>query len=693
METGVESSGAGGRHGGRGLELRLLGPLSVRRDGAELALPASRKVRGLLAYLALAPRPVRREALCDLLWDVPNDPRGELRWTMSKIRGLLDEPGRRRVTAGGEAVALDLGDCRVDAIEALRALEAGVEALDRDRLAALAGLFAGDFLEGLEIERAPAFGWWLVAQRRLFRDGHARVLERMIAALPPHAEAPDGLVEKWLALAPFDLRAHGRLLERLARGRRLREGEEHLAATARLFEAEGIDWMPLRATWQAVRAAPPAAVAVSPPVAPPTAMQPDPAPPRRGSIAVMPFADRTGGAGGGLADGLVHDVITRLAKLRSLQVIAWGSVASLAGRGIASDEAGRLLGVDYLTTGEVGQRNGMAVVSVELVDTRSGAIVWTELFERVSDAFEALDEIGSRIVASVSIEIEAAERNRAVLKPPHSLDAWESYHRGLWHAYRFSMEDNEQAQGLFRGAVRMDPTFARAHAGLSFTHFQNAFLFRIHDREREVGRALDAAGQSLVADDRDPSAHWAMGRALWLRGAPEQAVAELETSVDLSPNFVLGHYTLAFVNSQSGDAGSAILSADHSRHLSPFDPLLFAMLGARAMALLRLGRHDEAADWAIRATARPNAHVHILGIAALCLAVAGRLDEARGFVALIRRAVPGYDLDDFLAAFRFAPDAEALFRSGARRIGMAEPATLRPVRLAPVNAGSKAKGR
>ncbi|TAH50653.1 MAG: transcriptional regulator, partial [Betaproteobacteria bacterium] len=74
------------------MHIRLLGPLSVRRDGAELALPASRKVRALIAYLALAPRAVSRSRLCELLWDVPNDPRGELRWCLSKMRHVLDEP-------------------------------------------------------------------------------------------------------------------------------------------------------------------------------------------------------------------------------------------------------------------------------------------------------------------------------------------------------------------------------------------------------------------------------------------------------------------------------------------------------------------------------------------------------------------------------------------------------------------------
>ena len=98
--------------------------------------------------------------------------------------------------------------------------------------------------------------------------------------------------------------------------------------------------------------------------------------------------------------------------------------------------------------------------------------------------------------------------------------------------------------------MRLDPTFARAYAGLSFTHFQNAFQGWAK-REPEIDRAFEAAGQSLMADDRDPAAHWAMGRALWLRGRQDQSVIELEQAIDLSPNFALGHYTLAFVHSQA----------------------------------------------------------------------------------------------------------------------------------------------
>ena len=656
------------------IHVRMLGRLTIWRRGAPLTLPASRKVRALFAYLALALRPMTRSQLCELLWDVPNDPRGELRWSLSKVRSLVDERGRPRVQTRADTVWLDLSDCLVDAIEVARATGEGIQTLPAGRQRALAALFSGDFLEGLAMGRSPAFDGWLTAQRRRFRGCHAALLEHLVKRVPDDEAFP--YLEHWLQLAPFDPRVHDLLLSAFARRGQIREGEEHLAATARLFEGEGLDAAPLRDAWQSARARAAASseIRVSAPSMPAAGSDAVIIPAsRRASVAVMPFVDRsaTPDTRGGPADALAHDVITRLAKLRILFVIAEGSVFALHERHVGPEEAGRMLNVDYVVSGTIRRDGKQLTVTVELTETRTARIAWAEVLKhKLDDAFLVIEEIGNRIVASVASEIETIERNRAILRPPSSLDAWEAHHRGLWHMYRFSKADNERARRFFETAVRLDPTFARAYAGLSFTHFQNAFQGWAK-RGPAVDRAFGAATQGLMADDRDPAAHWAMGRALWLRGQDDQSVVELERAIDLSPNFALGHYTLAFVNSQTGDPKAAISSSDYSRRLSPFDPLLFGMLGARAMALVRLGRLQEAADWAVKAASRPNAHPHILAIAAFSLALSGSLDEARQWAAALRRAHPGYGIADFLGAFRFDPHGAALFRKGAKRLGMA----------------------
>jgi len=238
------------------LEIFLLGPVRVRRDGAPVPLPRSRKVRALLSFLALEARSIPRSRLCDLLWDVPSDPRGELRWCLSKLRGLLDQPDHQRVlTAGKDLVALDLSDCLVDALEVERAVDAGVAPLTIDRLSELSDLFCGDLLDGVDIDGNPELAGWLAARRQHYRALHVAVLSERARRAPRHTDEAFRHLGAWLGLAPFDQRAHQLMLDTLLAHGRVRDAEEHLATTIRSFEQEGLDWSPLRETWRAARAA------------------------------------------------------------------------------------------------------------------------------------------------------------------------------------------------------------------------------------------------------------------------------------------------------------------------------------------------------------------------------------------------------------------------------------------------------
>src|SRR5437016_9995161 len=128
------------------LEIRLVGKLEVRRDGAVLALPPSKKTRALLAYLAAtAPYAHSRTHLCELLWDGPDDPRAALRWSLTKIRPLLDGAGggRCRLMADRERVAFQGEPAMVDLWQVRALLSAGIDGATTDRLRAAAGLFRG----------------------------------------------------------------------------------------------------------------------------------------------------------------------------------------------------------------------------------------------------------------------------------------------------------------------------------------------------------------------------------------------------------------------------------------------------------------------------------------------------------------------------------------------------------------------
>jgi DNA-binding SARP family transcriptional activator/SAM-dependent methyltransferase len=537
------------------VRVRLLGKMTISRRGAALPLPASRKARALLAFLAVSPAPVSRSHLCELLWDVPNDPRGELRWCLSKLRRILDEPGRRRIETGSDAIRLDLGDCFVDALEVARADREGFGTLDAERLSAIAALFAGEFLEGLELHRSPDFNAWIIAERRRFHGRQLALLEHL--AKSTEGDEVFGYLESWMQLAPFDPRVHELLLTALARRGRIHDGEEHLAATARLFQAEGLDPRPIRNLWRNAWAKESAATQAGyvPLVASMRGSEGEAsdAVAHRAAVAVLPFDEWTDPDGrehrGARGHDLAQDVIARLAGLRSFRVLA--EPAAVAARGAA---AGNVRNADYILTGSVRRQEKRLAVTVELDETQSGRVIWAQAFHHtLDDALQTLEEVGNRIVASVASEIETVECNRAILKTPDSVDAWEAHHRGLWHLYRCDRAENERARHFFELAVRLDPTFARAFAGLACTHLQDAVRGWQH-RESAADRALEAAELGLLADERDPAAHWAMGHVLSLRGRLRRSLAELETAIDLSPDFALDRFALVFVREQQNGA-------------------------------------------------------------------------------------------------------------------------------------------
>src|SRR5262250_2021681 len=90
-----------------GLELAVLGEFRVFRGGEAVSLPPSRKTRALLAYLAVVQRPQRRERLCEIFWEIPDDPRGALRWSLSRIRQIVDTESESCVRADRNLVGLD----------------------------------------------------------------------------------------------------------------------------------------------------------------------------------------------------------------------------------------------------------------------------------------------------------------------------------------------------------------------------------------------------------------------------------------------------------------------------------------------------------------------------------------------------------------------------------------------------------
>lgn len=387
----------------------------------------------------------------------------------------------------------------------------------------------------------------------------------------------------------------------------------------------------------------------------------------RPSIVVLPFhrfgTDATDGI---IADALPHELIQALSRLRWLFVIARGTAFRFRAPDPDVQMVGRSLGVRYCLTGSVETVDRTVTVSVELSDTNDGGVVWSD---RIASPIEAVHEIRAaivaRVVSSIETHIPLHEAHIAGLGVPENLDAWSCYHLGLQHMYRFNARDNAAATALFERAVAQDPGFASGYAGLSFTHFQDAFVKYADDTDAATRNARRFAERSLELDPLDPFANLTMGRSFWLEGALDSSYEWLDRATTLSPNYAQGLYSRAFTDVLTGSSGSARDHVDEASNLSPLDPLLYGMRGVRALSLLTEGDYESAAVWGEKAARSPGAHYLIVMIAALTHALDRNADKAAFWANIARKRRSDATQRHFFEAFPFVdPDTRNLI-SGA----------------------------
>jgi adenylate cyclase len=157
--------------------------------------------------------------------------------------------------------------------------------------------------------------------------------------------------------------------------------------------------------------------------------------PDKPSVAVLPFTNMSADPDQEFfADGIAEDVITALSRYPSLFVIARNSCFTYKGRAVDVKQVGRELGVRYVLEGSLRKAGNRIRVTAQLVEAETGKHVWAERYDRdLADIFAVQDEIAEAVTIAIAPAIAQAEQQRAMRKPPDSLDAWAAYQRGLWH--------------------------------------------------------------------------------------------------------------------------------------------------------------------------------------------------------------------------------------------------------------------
>jgi TolB-like protein len=398
--------------------------------------------------------------------------------------------------------------------------------------------------------------------------------------------------------------------------------------------------------------------------------------PDKPSVAVLPFANLSGDPEEEyVSDGVTEDIITELSRFRSLFVIARNSAFTYKGRAANVQEVSRDLGVRYLVEGSVRRDGKRLRVTVQLVETEAGRHIWAERYDReLEDIFSLQDEITQAIAAAIEPELGTVERVRSRLKSRDRLDAWDWYQRGLWHMYQETKEGNREALRQFERAIELSPEIAPAHAASAYV-----LCFDITNGYRERSdTALEAvhrmASKAIALDDRDAMSHVVRGRIDLLQCRHADAVAELGSAIKLNPNLAEAFHGLGFALTVSGRPEEAVAQFDRAIRLSPYDPRLSSFHEMRAWALIVLGRYEEAAESARISVRRPNADLWAHSTLCAALGHLGRLDEAAAARGKLLERKPDISLGFVRRSVYYnkVPAHLEVYLDGLRKAGLPE---------------------
>jgi TolB-like protein/DNA-binding winged helix-turn-helix (wHTH) protein len=399
----------------------------------------------------------------------------------------------------------------------------------------------------------------------------------------------------------------------------------------------------------------------------------DSAPPGRTSIAVLPFSNLSGAEGDYFGYGLMEDLIRLLARNRWLTVISRHSSSAVTEGGQGFARIGEALSVRYILTGSVRRSEEAVRITVELVRAADSTQLWSDVYEvPLASIFDLEEEMARQIAATIEPELSRIEQQRAARKPPRNLDAWDCYQRGLWHMWAFTGRDFDRAEIMFRQAIEIDPTFARAHAHLGYVDVQRALYDAPPDRPARIARALELARTAIALDDRDCVGHCVLGRALSLQRRNDEAELALDTALELNPSFAQGYFAQGFNYLWAGRALDAEALLDRATMLSPRDSHLWSFHHVRAWARFSLGEMEAAARFALRATHQPNATYRAFATLAAALGHLGHGHEAAAAAAELTKRKADYTTAFARQEFFFCGDDTFVARyiAGLRAAGI-----------------------
>jgi TolB-like protein/class 3 adenylate cyclase len=389
--------------------------------------------------------------------------------------------------------------------------------------------------------------------------------------------------------------------------------------------------------------------------------------PKVPSIVVLPFQNLSGDDSKDyFSDGISGDVISDLSRFRELFVIGRASAFAYKHRAIDITQIGRELGVRYVLEGSVLMGRGRVRLQVTLVDATNAQVLWAERYDRENlDLFEVQEDLSRQLVGTLIGAVERREQLRLLEKGTENVAAYDLVLRGQQEFHGYNREANLRARALYNEAVRLDPTYARAYAGLSRTHNYDWRYHWSEDATRSSEISLELARQAVKLDEGDSRGHAELGWAMLYRQQLPASIAAYEMALKLNPNNADVMAMMADAVSYSGDPARAIEMVTRAKRLNPHFPDSY--LWAEADALFALKRYD-AVIGCIGQMRNPTEGFRLL---AASYAHMDRMAEAREAAEEVLRRQPDFSVDHWVGIQPEADPAEREhFRQGLLKAGL-----------------------
>lgn len=379
--------------------------------------------------------------------------------------------------------------------------------------------------------------------------------------------------------------------------------------------------------------------------------------PEKPSVAILPFDNMSGDPEQDyFADGVVEALTAALSRIKSFFVIARNSAFTYKGRPTNVRDIGRELGVGYLLEGSVQRAGGRIRITVQLIDTSSGAHIWAEKYDgSLDDIFDLQDRITEQVAGALQPSIRLAEIERVGRKRPQDFGAYDFTMRAFRHVWVLEKEETAKGLDLLNKALELDPNYPLALALAAWCHAQGSVYNWVIDIETSKLEALRLAERAADLSEDDPLILTVLGTVHTFVRNYGAARVLLQRAVALDPNAAWAWSRLGWLAVYADRPKEARENFEKALRLSPLDPMNFNNYVGMGSAHQVAGEDDSAAEMFFRALdERPNAFWIHRNLAPALLG-AGRLAEAQKSRDMLLKAYPSMTVKRYKEAVVFSP--------------------------------------